>query len=94
MSFMQIHRPIHFHHGGGGSSSSTGCLNRIDVFMALHFTAIGEPPAMKRTRILPTTQHANSIWNDGKSYLCSQTTRGVENAVPLHVNIFHNSLFH
>jgi hypothetical protein len=26
----------------------------------------------------------------GSSYLCSQTTGGVENAVPLHLNIFRN----
>jgi hypothetical protein len=26
----------------------------------------------------------------GSSYLCSQITGGVEKAIPLHVNMFHN----
>jgi hypothetical protein len=32
-------------------------------------------------RISPTTQFADNIWDDGSSYLYSQTTRRVENAI-------------
>jgi hypothetical protein len=35
-------------------------------FTALPFTAIGASPAAKRTRILPMTQYADNIWNEGK----------------------------
>jgi hypothetical protein len=59
------------------------------MFMALRFTATGALLAAKHTRILPITQHANNISKEGSTYLCSQIT-GVENAVPLHVNIFRN----
>jgi hypothetical protein len=54
--------------------------------MALHFTTAGAPLLAKRTRILLLTQHADNIWNEGK-FLPLFT--GVENAVPLQVNIFH-----
>jgi hypothetical protein len=40
-------------------------LNKIDAFTALLFTAAGAPPAAKGTRILPMTQHADNIWNEG-----------------------------
>jgi hypothetical protein len=56
-------------------------------FTALRFTATGESPAAKRPRILSMTQHADNIWMKGSSYLYSQITGGVENAVPLHVDI-------
>jgi hypothetical protein len=63
-------------------------FNKIDTFTALRFTATCAPPTAKHMQILPVIQHANNIWNEGKSYLCSQITGGVENADPLHVNIF------
>jgi hypothetical protein len=59
-------------------------FNKLHAFTALRFTATGAPPAAKRTRILPLTPHADNIWNEGK---CSQITGGVENSVPLHVDI-------
>jgi hypothetical protein len=58
--------------------------------MALCFTGTGALLAAECMRILPMTQHANNIWNEGSSYLCSQITGGVENASPLHINIFCN----
>jgi hypothetical protein len=33
------------------------------------------------------TQHADSIWNEGKFLPLSQMAGGVENAVPLHVDV-------
>jgi hypothetical protein len=39
-------------------------LNKIYAFTALRFTATGAPPAAKRTRILPLTQHADNFWNE------------------------------
>jgi hypothetical protein len=41
-------------------------FNKINAFTALLFTASGAPPVVKRTRILPMTQHADNIWNEGK----------------------------
>jgi hypothetical protein len=38
----------------------------LDAFTAVRFTAIGAPPAAKRTRILPMIQHADNIWNEEK----------------------------
>jgi hypothetical protein len=46
--------------------------------------------AAERMRILPMTHHADNIWIEGSSYLCSQIIGGVENAVPIHVNIFRD----
>jgi hypothetical protein len=34
--------------------------------MALHFTATSAMPAAECTRILPMTQHADNIWNEGE----------------------------
>jgi hypothetical protein len=67
-----------------------GVFNKTDAFTALRFTTTGAPPPAKSTQILPMAKHADNIWNEGKSYFCSQITGGVENAVPLHVNIFRN----
>jgi hypothetical protein len=67
-------------------------FNKIDAFMALCITAAGAPPAAERTQILPMTQHADNIWNEGKPYLCLHIMGGIENAAPLHVNIFRNLL--
>jgi hypothetical protein len=41
-------------------------FNKLGAFTALRFTVTGAPPAAKRTRILPMTQHTNNIWNEGK----------------------------
>jgi hypothetical protein len=41
-------------------------FNKIDVFTALRITATGAPPAAKRTRILPMSQHDDNILNEGK----------------------------
>jgi hypothetical protein len=57
---------------------------------ALSFTVTGAPLAAKRTRILPLIQHADKIWNEGKSYLYSHITGGVENIFPVNINIFRN----
>jgi hypothetical protein len=43
-----------------------GGFNELDAFTAPRFTATGEPPAAERTRILPKTQHADNILNEGK----------------------------
>jgi hypothetical protein len=40
--------------------------NELAAFTAPRFTATGPPPAVERTRILPMTQHAGNVWNDGK----------------------------
>jgi hypothetical protein len=37
--------------------------------MTLHFTATGALPTTKHTRILPMTQLADNIWNEGKFLL-------------------------
>jgi hypothetical protein len=58
--------------------------------MAPRFTAAGAPLAARRIRILPMNQHAWQSITFGmkvSSYLCSQVTGGVENAVPLHADI-------
>jgi hypothetical protein len=55
--------------------------------MALRFTGTGALLAAERMQILPITQHADNIGMKESSYLCSQITGGVENAVPLHANI-------
>jgi hypothetical protein len=47
-------------------SRSTGCFNKINAFTALRLTGPGAPLAEERMRILPMTQHADNIWNDGK----------------------------
>jgi hypothetical protein len=62
-------------------------FNQLDAFTALRFTGTGALLAAERMRILPMTQHADNIWNEERSYLCSQITGGVENAVPLQANI-------
>jgi hypothetical protein len=54
--------------------------------MVLHFAATDALPAAKHTQILHMTQHADIIWNEGK-FLRSQNTGGIENTVPLHVDI-------
>jgi hypothetical protein len=41
-------------------------FNKLDRFTALWFTVTGTTPAAKRTRILPMTQHADNIWNEGE----------------------------
>jgi hypothetical protein len=41
-------------------------FNELDSFTAPRFTATGAPPAAERTQILPMTQHADNIWNEGK----------------------------
>jgi hypothetical protein len=41
-------------------------FNTLAMFTALRFIATGAPLATKRTRILPITQHADNIWNEGK----------------------------
>jgi hypothetical protein len=54
--------------------NAAGCLNTIyrvvfnelDAFTAPRFTATCPPPAAERMRILPVTQHADNIWNEGK----------------------------
>jgi hypothetical protein len=43
-----------------------GIFIKLDAFTAVRFTATGAPPAVKRTRILPMTEHADNIWNEGK----------------------------
>jgi hypothetical protein len=40
--------------------------NELDAFTDPRFTATGEPPAAERTRILPMTQQADNICNEGK----------------------------
>jgi hypothetical protein len=44
-------------------------FNELDAFTAPRFTATGPPPAAERTRILPMTQHADNIWNEGKFFV-------------------------
>jgi hypothetical protein len=45
----------------------TECFfNKLDAFTALRFTGTGSPLAAGRMRILPMTQHADNIWNEGK----------------------------
>jgi hypothetical protein len=41
-------------------------FNELDAFTALCFTATDAPLAAEYTRILPITQHAGNIWNEGK----------------------------
>jgi hypothetical protein len=62
-------------------------FNELDAFTAPRFTATGPPPAAERTRILPVTQHAVNIWNEGKFLPLLQIPGGVENVVLLHVDI-------
>jgi hypothetical protein len=40
-------------------------FSELDAFTALRVPTTGPPPAGKRTRILPMTQHANNICNEG-----------------------------
>jgi hypothetical protein len=51
-------------------------FNKLEAFTALRFTATGALPAAKRMRLLPTTQHADDIWNEGKSLPLSTDHRG------------------
>jgi hypothetical protein len=41
-------------------------FNKIDAFIALRFMSTGLPLAGERMRILPMTQHADNIRNEGK----------------------------
>jgi hypothetical protein len=41
-------------------------FNQLDAFTALRFTGTGALLAVERMRILPMTQHADNIWNEGK----------------------------
>jgi hypothetical protein len=41
-------------------------FNELDTFTVLRFTESCAQSAAKRTRILPMTQHADNIWNEGK----------------------------
>jgi hypothetical protein len=41
-------------------------VNKLDAFTALRFRGTGVPLAAERMRILPMTQHADNIWNEGK----------------------------
>jgi hypothetical protein len=41
-------------------------FNQLDAFMALRFTGTAALLAAERMRILPMTQHADNIWNEGK----------------------------
>jgi hypothetical protein len=41
-------------------------FNKFDAFTALRLNATGAQPAAKLTRILPMTQHADNILNEGK----------------------------
>jgi hypothetical protein len=43
-------------------------FNELDAFTALPFTATCAPQAAKRTRILPMTQQADNIWNEGNFF--------------------------
>jgi hypothetical protein len=40
--------------------------NQLYAFTALRFTDTGALLAADRMRILPMTQHADNIWNEGK----------------------------
>jgi hypothetical protein len=60
-------------------------FNEFNKFTTLHFTATRALPAAKCMRILPIT-----FGMKVSSYHCPQITGGVENTIPLHVNIFHN----
>jgi hypothetical protein len=41
-------------------------FNQLDEFTALRFTDTGALLVVERMRILPVTQHADNIWNEGK----------------------------
>jgi hypothetical protein len=41
-------------------------FNQLDVFTALRFKGTGALLAVERMGILPMTQHADNIWNEGK----------------------------
>jgi hypothetical protein len=58
--------------------------------VALRFMAAGAPFAARRIRILPLNQHVlrpKIFGMKGSSHLSSQITGGVENAVPLYIDI-------
>jgi hypothetical protein len=41
-------------------------FNQLDAITTLRFTGTEALLAAERMRILPLTQHANNIWNEGK----------------------------
>jgi hypothetical protein len=43
-------------------------FSQLDAFTALRFTGTGALLAAERMRILPMTQHADKIWNEGKFF--------------------------
>jgi hypothetical protein len=67
---------------GYGINKYGEVFNQLDAFTALRFTGTGPLLAAERMRILPITFEMKE-----SSYLRSQITGGVENAVPLHANI-------